>query len=88
MAGIQGALIVTSAFQMIIGFFGLWRNVVRILSPLSAVPFVTFTSLGLYHLAFPMLAKCIAIGLPELVIMHDCNLTVSSSVYKIEKTYM
>ncbi|KAL8126988.1 nucleobase-ascorbate transporter 6-like [Apium graveolens] len=69
MAGIQGALIVTSAFQMIMGFFGLWRNVARVLSPLSAVPLVTFTGLGLYYLAFPMLAKCIAIGLPELVIM-------------------
>ncbi|WOG91897.1 hypothetical protein DCAR_0311152 [Daucus carota subsp. sativus] len=69
MAGIQGALIVAAAFQMIMGFFGLWRNVIRILSPLSAVPLVTFTGLGLYYLAFPMLAKCIAIGLPELVIM-------------------
>lgn len=26
----------------------------RILSPLSAVPLVTFTGLGLYYLAFPM----------------------------------
>lgn len=29
MRGIQGALIATSFFQMIVGFLGLWRNVVR-----------------------------------------------------------
>lgn len=69
MRGIQGALIVTSAFQMMIGFLGFWRNVVRFLTPLAVVPLVSFTGLGLYYLAFPMLAKCIEIGLPELILM-------------------
>ncbi|PNX93143.1 nucleobase-ascorbate transporter 10-like protein [Trifolium pratense] len=54
MRGIQGALIISSSFQMAIGFFGFWRNAVRFLSPLSVVPYVTFTGLGLYQLGFPM----------------------------------
>ncbi|KAL6207951.1 hypothetical protein ACLB2K_018903 [Fragaria x ananassa] len=70
MRGIQGALIVTASFQMIVGFLGLWRNVVRFLSPLSIVPYITFAGLGLYHLGFPMVARCVELGLPELIIVY------------------
>ncbi|XP_058195087.1 putative nucleobase-ascorbate transporter 9 [Rhododendron vialii] len=54
MRGMQGALIVASCFQMLIGFLGVWRNVVRFLTPLSMVPLLTFTGLGLYYLGFQM----------------------------------
>ncbi|XP_050875404.1 putative nucleobase-ascorbate transporter 10 [Lathyrus oleraceus] len=67
--GIQGALIICACFQMVIGFLGLWRNSVRFLSPLCVVPYVTFTGLGLYHLGFPMLASCVEVGLPALIVM-------------------
>ncbi|KEH35829.1 nucleobase-ascorbate transporter-like protein [Medicago truncatula] len=67
--GIQGALIISACFQMVMGFLGLWRNAVRFLSPLCVVPYVTFTGLGLYHLGFPMLATCIEVGLPALIVM-------------------
>ncbi|KAK7283245.1 hypothetical protein RIF29_12641 [Crotalaria pallida] len=67
--GIQGALIMSACFQMVMGFFGFWRNATRFLSPLSVVPYVTFTGLGLYRLGFPMLAKCVEIGLPALIVM-------------------
>ncbi|XP_048436008.1 putative nucleobase-ascorbate transporter 10 [Pyrus x bretschneideri] len=69
MRGIQGALIITASFQMIIGFLGLWRNAIRCLSPLSVVPYITFTGLGVYHLGFPTLARCVELGLPELIVM-------------------
>ncbi|KAF3792171.1 Nucleobase-ascorbate transporter 7 [Nymphaea thermarum] len=42
---------------------------IKFLSPLSAVPLVTLTGLGLYSLGFPGVAKCIEIGLPELILM-------------------
>lgn len=32
MRGIQGALIISSSFQIAIGFFGFWRNAVRLVS--------------------------------------------------------
>ncbi|XP_031492119.1 nucleobase-ascorbate transporter 6-like [Nymphaea colorata] len=67
MRGTQGALIVASTLQIIIGFSGLWRNVTRFLSPLSAVPLVTLAGLGLFELGFPGVAKCIEIGLPALI---------------------
>ncbi|KAG5612957.1 hypothetical protein H5410_024238 [Solanum commersonii] len=70
MRSIQGALIVTSSFQILLGFLGLWRNVVRLLSPLSVAPLVTFTGLGLYHLGFPLIAECIEVGIPHLIFMY------------------
>ncbi|XP_027366401.1 nucleobase-ascorbate transporter 4 isoform X1 [Abrus precatorius] len=69
MRAVQGALIVASLFQIIIGFFGFWRIFARFLSPLSAVPLVTLTGLGLFVLGFPRLADCVEIGLPALVIL-------------------
>ncbi|KAL0325410.1 UNVERIFIED_CONTAM: putative nucleobase-ascorbate transporter 10 [Sesamum radiatum] len=69
MREIQGALIVTSCFQMIIGFTGLWRNLARLFTPLSMVPLITFTGLGLYHLGFPLIATCLEVGIPQLVIL-------------------
>ncbi|KAI8555224.1 hypothetical protein RHMOL_Rhmol05G0157900 [Rhododendron molle] len=55
MRGMQGALIVASCFQMLIGFLGVWGNVVRFLTPLFMVPLMTFTGLGLYYVGFQML---------------------------------
>eukprot|EP00262_Sarcandra_glabra_P018383 TRINITY_DN6578_c1_g2_i1.p1 TRINITY_DN6578_c1_g2~~TRINITY_DN6578_c1_g2_i1.p1 ORF type:complete len:531 (-),score=86.43 TRINITY_DN6578_c1_g2_i1:331-1923(-) len=69
MRGIQGALIIASTLQMILGFSGLWRNVTRFLSPLSAVPLVTLAGFGLYEFGFPGVAKCIEIGLPQLIVL-------------------
>ncbi|PPD73737.1 hypothetical protein GOBAR_DD29334 [Gossypium barbadense] len=63
MRGIQGALIGAAFFQCTIGFLGLWRNAVRFLSPLSVVPYVTFTGLGLYHLGFPMVGDQISVSM-------------------------
>ncbi|XP_077233466.1 nucleobase-ascorbate transporter 7-like isoform X2 [Tasmannia lanceolata] len=69
MRRVQGALIAASSFQVVIGFSGIWRNVARYLSPLSAVPLVTLAGLGLYQLGFPNVAKCIEIGLPQIVLL-------------------
>ncbi|XP_054785567.1 nucleobase-ascorbate transporter 4 isoform X1 [Prosopis cineraria] len=65
----QGSVIVASTLQIILGFFGLWRIFARFLSPLSAVPLVTLTGLGLSAIGFPNLIKCVEIGLPALVIL-------------------
>ncbi|CAK9182489.1 unnamed protein product [Ilex paraguariensis] len=69
MRGIQGALIVASTLQIVLGFSGLWRNVTRLLSPLSAVPLVALTGFGLYEFGFPLLSKCMEVGLPELILL-------------------
>ncbi|XP_019170144.1 PREDICTED: nucleobase-ascorbate transporter 7-like [Ipomoea nil] len=67
--GMQGALIVSSILPILFGFLGLWRIIVRFLCPLSAVPLVTLVGLGLYEHGFPLLAECVEVGLPELIIL-------------------
>ncbi|KAB5537947.1 NUCLEOBASE-ASCORBATE TRANSPORTER-LIKE PROTEIN [Salix viminalis] len=69
MRGIQGALIVASTLQIVVGFSGLWRNVARLLSPLSAVPLVALSGFGLYEFGFPLVAKCVEIGLPQIIFL-------------------
>jgi len=69
MRGTQGALIVGCILPIIIGFSGLWRNVTRFLSPLSVVPLVSLVGFGLYEFGFPGVAKCIEIGLPQLILI-------------------
>ncbi|XP_051123942.1 nucleobase-ascorbate transporter 7-like [Andrographis paniculata] len=69
MREIQGALIVASCFQMVLGFSGLWRNVARLFSPLSMVSLIAFTALGLSHLGFPLIATCTEVGVPQLILI-------------------
>ncbi|CAM8878654.1 unnamed protein product [Rhodiola kirilowii] len=69
MQGTQGAMIIASTLQIVLGFSGLWRNVIRLLSPLSAAPLVALSGFGLYELGFPVLSKCIEIGLPEVIML-------------------
>eukprot|EP00250_Pteridium_aquilinum_P026505 c33110_g1_i1 orf=171-1745(-) len=69
MRAIQGALIASSILQMVLGFSGLWGIVARYISPLVAAPLVGLVGLGLYGLGFPGVAKCIEIGLPQLIVL-------------------
>ncbi|MCO5562874.1 hypothetical protein L7F22_016510 [Adiantum nelumboides] len=67
MRAIQGALIASSTIQIVLGFSGLWGIVVRYISPLGATPLVGLVGVGLYTLGFPGVAKCIEIGLPQII---------------------
>ncbi|XP_073128528.1 nucleobase-ascorbate transporter 6 [Henckelia pumila] len=69
MRATQGAYIVASTIQIVLGFSGLWRNVARFLSPISVVPLVSLVGFGLYEFGFPVVAKCIEIGLPQLILL-------------------
>ncbi|XP_076898033.1 nucleobase-ascorbate transporter 6-like [Bidens hawaiensis] len=69
MRGTQGALILASTLQIVLGFSGLWRNITRFMSPLSAVPLVALSGFGLYEFGFPLVAKCVEIGLPQIVFL-------------------
>ncbi|KAJ0938757.1 putative xanthine/uracil/vitamin C permease [Helianthus annuus] len=69
MRAIQGAMIIASTLQIVLGFSGLWRNIVRFLSPLSAVPLVGLAGFGLYEFGFPGVVRCVEIGLPQLIFL-------------------
>ncbi|KAG6409002.1 hypothetical protein SASPL_132031 [Salvia splendens] len=70
MRGMQGALMVASVLPMLLGFLGIWRIVVRFLSPLAAVPLIALVGFGLFEQGFPLLAECVEIGLVLLCHGH------------------
>ncbi|CAM6123343.1 unnamed protein product [Calypogeia fissa] len=69
MRAIQGALIASSAFQIILGFSGLWGIACRFFSPISIAPTVALYGLGLYAFGFSQVAKCVEIGIPAILVI-------------------
>ncbi|KAK8937951.1 Nucleobase-ascorbate transporter 7 [Platanthera guangdongensis] len=82
MKAIQGAVIAASVFQVVIGFCGPWRIIVRFLSPLAAVPIVTLAGLGLFNFGFPVVAQCVEIGLPSLLLLLVLSMYVPHAILK------
>ncbi|XP_021776206.1 nucleobase-ascorbate transporter 1-like [Chenopodium quinoa] len=69
MRAIQGALIVSSSIQIILGYSQLWGLFSRFFSPLGMAPVVGLVGLGLFHRGFPALGNCVEIGLPMLLLV-------------------
>ncbi|XP_068312325.1 nucleobase-ascorbate transporter 3-like [Pyrus communis] len=69
MRTIQGSLIVASFFNIFIGFSRAWGNFTRFFGPIVIVPVVCVVGLGLFARGFPLLANCVEIGLPMLILL-------------------
>ncbi|ONK64833.1 uncharacterized protein A4U43_C07F30440 [Asparagus officinalis] len=69
MRAIQGALIVASFVNIVIGYSKAWGNISRFFSPVVIVPAVCVVGVGLFERGFPQLAKCVEIGLPMLILL-------------------
>ncbi|XP_077215293.1 xanthine/uracil permease family protein isoform X2 [Tasmannia lanceolata] len=69
MRAIQGALIVSSFLNIIIGYSKAWGNYLRFCSPVVIVPVVCVVGLGLFERGFPQVGKCVEIGLPMLILL-------------------
>uniref|UniRef100_A0A7C9EWE3 Xanthine/uracil/vitamin C permease n=1 Tax=Opuntia streptacantha TaxID=393608 RepID=A0A7C9EWE3_OPUST len=69
MRAIQGALIVASSVQIILGYSQLWGLFSRFFSPLGMAPVVGLVGLGLFQRGFPALGNCVEIGLPMLLLV-------------------
>ncbi|KAK9666309.1 hypothetical protein RND81_14G176300 [Saponaria officinalis] len=68
-ATIQGALIVSSSIQIILGYSQLWGLFSRFFSPLGMAHVVSLVGLGLFQHGFPVLGNCVEIGLPTLLLV-------------------
>ncbi|KAG8056373.1 hypothetical protein GUJ93_ZPchr0002g24372 [Zizania palustris] len=68
MRAIQGSLIVSSSIQIILGYSQLWAICSRFFSPLGMVPVVALVGLGLFERGFPVVGRCVEIGLPMLIL--------------------
>ncbi|KAL3635388.1 N-terminal acetyltransferase [Castilleja foliolosa] len=69
MKAIQGALLVASTVQIILGYSQIWGLLSRFFSPLGMAPVVGLVGLGLFQLGFPALGNCVEIGLPMLILV-------------------
>ncbi|XP_004499100.1 nucleobase-ascorbate transporter 3 [Cicer arietinum] len=69
MRTIQGSLIVSSFINIFLGYSRTWGNLTRLFSPIVIVPVVCVVGLGLFARGFPMLADCVQIGLPMLILL-------------------
>ncbi|KAG4964897.1 hypothetical protein GLYMA_14G079400v4 [Glycine max] len=66
---IQGSLIVSSFVNIFLGFSKTWGNLTRLFSPIIIVPLVCVAGLGLFARGFPLVANCVQIGLPMLILL-------------------
>ncbi|CAK7347609.1 unnamed protein product [Dovyalis caffra] len=73
MRTIQGSLIVCSFTNIILGYSKAWGNLTRFFSPITVVPVVCVVGLGLFMRGFPLLANCVEIGLPMLILLVICQ---------------
>ncbi|MED6155064.1 DUF1279 superfamily [Stylosanthes scabra] len=68
MRAVQGAMIVASSIQIILGFSQLWAICSRFFSPLGMAPVIALVGFGLFDRGFPVVGHCVEIGIPMLVL--------------------
>ncbi|XP_008803524.2 nucleobase-ascorbate transporter 1-like [Phoenix dactylifera] len=69
MRAIQGALILASTLQIILGYSQLWGLFSRFFSPLGMAPVIGLVGLGLFERGFPAVGNCVEIGIPMLLML-------------------
>ncbi|XP_010943259.1 nucleobase-ascorbate transporter 1 [Elaeis guineensis] len=69
MRAIQGALIIASSLQVILGYSQLWGIFSRFFSPLGMAPVIGLVGLGLFQRGFPAVGNCVEIGIPMLLLL-------------------
>ncbi|XP_010540522.1 PREDICTED: nucleobase-ascorbate transporter 2 isoform X2 [Tarenaya hassleriana] len=68
MRAVQGAVIVASSVQIILGFSQMWAICSRFFSPLGMVPVIALTGFGLFDRGFPWVGHCVEIGIPMFIL--------------------
>ncbi|KAK4361208.1 hypothetical protein RND71_020160 [Anisodus tanguticus] len=68
MRAIQGALIVASSVQIILGYSQLWAICSRFFSPVGMVPVIALAGFGLFDKGFPLAGECVEIGVPMFIL--------------------
>eukprot|EP01018_Ginkgo_biloba_P040160 Gb_36091 [translate_table: standard] len=69
MKELQGAIIIASAFQMILGYTGLMSLLLRVINPVVVAPTVAAIGLGFFSYGFPQAGTCVEISIPQLLLV-------------------
>ncbi|KAK7361338.1 hypothetical protein VNO77_03389 [Canavalia gladiata] len=69
MRELQGAIIVGSIFQCILGFSGLTSLLVRIINPVVVAPTIAAVGLAFFSYGFPQAGTCMEISIPQIALI-------------------
>ncbi|VFQ99651.1 unnamed protein product [Cuscuta campestris] len=69
MRELQGAIIVGSVFQSILGFTGLMSLFVRLINPIVVAPTIAAVGLAFFSYGFPQAGSCIEISSPLILLV-------------------
>ncbi|GAB2234859.1 hypothetical protein Droror1_Dr00004126 [Drosera rotundifolia] len=66
---LQGAIIVGSAFQALLGYSGLMSLVLRLINPVVVAPTIAAVGLSFYSYGFPRVGTCLEIGAVQILLV-------------------
>ncbi|KAG6600689.1 Nucleobase-ascorbate transporter 11, partial [Cucurbita argyrosperma subsp. sororia] len=69
MRELQGAIIISSIFQSILGFSGLMTLFLRLINPIVVAPTVAAVGLAFFSYGFPQAGNCVEISVPQIVLL-------------------
>ncbi|KAK7341954.1 hypothetical protein VNO80_24895 [Phaseolus coccineus] len=69
MKELQGAIIIGSAFQALLGYTGLMSLLVRLINPVVVAPTIAAVGLSFYSYGFPLVGTCIEIGAVQILVV-------------------
>ncbi|KAI3837272.1 hypothetical protein MKW92_026607 [Papaver armeniacum] len=69
MKELQGAIIISSAFQTMLGYSGLMSIFLRLINPVVVSPTIAAVGLSFYSYGFPQVGTCLEIGAVQILIV-------------------
>ncbi|KAL3817849.1 hypothetical protein ACJIZ3_003754 [Penstemon smallii] len=69
MKELQGAIIIGSAFQALLGYSGMMRILPRLINPVVVCPTIAAVGLCFYNYGFPRVGTCIEIGVVQILLV-------------------
>lgn len=69
MKELQGAIIISSAFQAILGYSGLMSVLLRLINPVVVSPTIAAVGLSFYSYGFPLVGTCLEIGAVQILLV-------------------
>ncbi|GMH06291.1 hypothetical protein Nepgr_008131 [Nepenthes gracilis] len=90
MRELQGAIIVGSIFQSIMGFSGLMSLLLRCINPVVVAPTISAIGLAFFSFGFPQAGSCVGISIPQILLVVIFSLYlqgVSISGHRIFQIY-
>lgn len=69
MKELQGAIIISSAFQAILGYSGLMTLLLKLINPVVVAPTIAAVGLSFYSYGFPRVGTCLEIGAVQILLV-------------------